>query len=76
MKAFVRMSSGLDIRKYGWYGDGKDTPGCRQDAGLHAGNRPRAARREISDLISNVCGRDDERSDERDDFLIGEANES
>jgi MoaA/NifB/PqqE/SkfB family radical SAM enzyme len=22
MKAFVRMSSGLDIRKYGWYGDG------------------------------------------------------
>src|ERR1700746_1128219 len=22
MKAFVRMSSGLDLRKYGWYGDG------------------------------------------------------
>lgn len=27
MKAFVRMSSGLDIRKYGWYGDGTDTEG-------------------------------------------------
>jgi radical SAM protein with 4Fe4S-binding SPASM domain len=22
MKAFVRMASGVDIRKYGWYGDG------------------------------------------------------
>ncbi|HEX2710928.1 MAG TPA: radical SAM protein [Candidatus Acidoferrales bacterium] len=27
MKAFVRMSSGLDIRKYGWYGDGTGTDG-------------------------------------------------
>lgn len=24
MKAFVRMSSGLDLRKVGWYGDGSD----------------------------------------------------
>jgi len=23
MKAFVRMSSGVDLRKYGWYGDGR-----------------------------------------------------
>ena len=22
MKAFVRMSSGVDLRKYGWYGEG------------------------------------------------------
>src|SRR5579862_6892461 len=28
MKAFVRMSSGLDIRKYGWYGDGTGTNGA------------------------------------------------
>ncbi len=27
MKAFVRMSSGLDIRKYGWYGDGTGANG-------------------------------------------------
>jgi radical SAM protein with 4Fe4S-binding SPASM domain len=27
MKAFVRMSSGLDIRKLGWYGDGTGTDG-------------------------------------------------
>jgi MoaA/NifB/PqqE/SkfB family radical SAM enzyme len=27
MKAFVRMSSGLDIRKHGWYGDGTGTNG-------------------------------------------------
>jgi len=27
MKAFMRMSSGLDIRKYGWYGDGTGTNG-------------------------------------------------
>jgi MoaA/NifB/PqqE/SkfB family radical SAM enzyme len=25
MKTFVRMSSGLDVRKYGWYGDGTGT---------------------------------------------------
>jgi MoaA/NifB/PqqE/SkfB family radical SAM enzyme len=42
MKAFVRMSSGLDLRKYGWYGDGtgqngdvekmlRSMPGIRQD---------------------------------------------
>ncbi len=42
MKAFVRMSSGVDIRKYGWYGDGTGadgdvdkmlatTPGIRED---------------------------------------------
>ena len=42
MKAFMRMSSGLDIRKVGWYGDGaglngetaemlKKTPGIVQD---------------------------------------------
>jgi len=48
MKAFIRMSSGLDLRKYGWYGDGTgsngniakmlvDTPGIQQgeDGGLH-----------------------------------------
>jgi MoaA/NifB/PqqE/SkfB family radical SAM enzyme len=27
MKAFVRMSSGLDLKKYGWYGDGTGTNG-------------------------------------------------
>jgi MoaA/NifB/PqqE/SkfB family radical SAM enzyme len=27
MKAFMRMSSGLDLRKYGWYGDGTGTNG-------------------------------------------------
>lgn len=27
MKAFVRMSSGLDIRKVGWFGDGTGTDG-------------------------------------------------
>ena len=27
MKAFIRMSSGLDIRKYGWNGDGTGTNG-------------------------------------------------
>jgi MoaA/NifB/PqqE/SkfB family radical SAM enzyme len=27
MKAFMRMSSGVDIRKYGWYGDGTGTNG-------------------------------------------------
>jgi MoaA/NifB/PqqE/SkfB family radical SAM enzyme len=27
MKAFVRMSSGLDLKKYGWYGDGVPTNG-------------------------------------------------
>jgi MoaA/NifB/PqqE/SkfB family radical SAM enzyme len=27
MKAFVRMSSGLDLKKYGWYGDGTSTNG-------------------------------------------------
>src|ERR1700691_12190 len=27
MKAFVRMSSGLDLKKYGWYGDGASTSG-------------------------------------------------
>jgi len=27
MKAFIRMSSGTDIRKYGWYGDGTGTNG-------------------------------------------------
>jgi MoaA/NifB/PqqE/SkfB family radical SAM enzyme len=43
MKAFVRMSSGLDLKKYGWYGDGtgtngniaamlSKTPGIAQDA--------------------------------------------
>ena len=43
MKAFVRMSSGVDLRQYGWYGDhtGKDgnlasllasTPGMEQDS--------------------------------------------
>ena len=42
MKAFVRMSSGLDLKKYGWFGDGKGingkiaamlahTPGIVQD---------------------------------------------
>jgi len=42
MKAFVRMSSGLDLKKYGWYGDGSgangdmhkilaQTPGIVQD---------------------------------------------
>jgi len=42
MKAFVRMSSGLDLKKYGWYGDGTSsngsiaemlarTPGIAQD---------------------------------------------
>jgi MoaA/NifB/PqqE/SkfB family radical SAM enzyme len=48
IKAFIRMSSGLDLRKYGWYGDGDvgnvdveqiltKTPGIRQgaDGGLH-----------------------------------------
>jgi radical SAM protein with 4Fe4S-binding SPASM domain len=48
MKAFIRMSSGLDLRKYGWYGDGTgsseniaemlaSTPGIQQgeDGGLH-----------------------------------------
>jgi radical SAM protein with 4Fe4S-binding SPASM domain len=43
MKAFMRMSSGLDLRKFGWYGDGPNpdghqaevlasAPGIRQDA--------------------------------------------
>jgi MoaA/NifB/PqqE/SkfB family radical SAM enzyme len=43
MKAFVRMSSGLDLKEYGWYGDGTgmngniaeklaSTPGIVQDA--------------------------------------------
>jgi MoaA/NifB/PqqE/SkfB family radical SAM enzyme len=27
MKAFIRMSSGLDLRKWGWYGDGTGTNG-------------------------------------------------
>ena len=27
MKAFVRMSSGLDLKKYGWYGDGTSSNG-------------------------------------------------
>jgi radical SAM protein with 4Fe4S-binding SPASM domain len=27
MKAFVRMSSGVDLSKYGWYGDGTATNG-------------------------------------------------
>jgi MoaA/NifB/PqqE/SkfB family radical SAM enzyme len=27
MKAFLRMSSGLDLRQYGWYGDGTGTNG-------------------------------------------------
>lgn len=27
MKAFIRMSSGLDFKKYGWYGDGTGTNG-------------------------------------------------
>jgi MoaA/NifB/PqqE/SkfB family radical SAM enzyme len=27
MKAFVRMSSGVDVRKFGWYGDGTATNG-------------------------------------------------
>ena len=27
MKAFIRMSSGLDLKKYGWYGDGTSTDG-------------------------------------------------
>ena len=27
MKAFVRMSSGLDLKKYGWFGDGKGING-------------------------------------------------
>jgi MoaA/NifB/PqqE/SkfB family radical SAM enzyme len=44
MKAFVRMSSGLDIRKHGWYGDGANgdltkmltsLPGVAQDAHGH-----------------------------------------
>jgi MoaA/NifB/PqqE/SkfB family radical SAM enzyme len=48
IKAFIRMSSGLDLRKYGWYGDGvvgnggveqmlTKTPGIKQgaDGGLH-----------------------------------------
>ena len=48
IKAFIRMSSGLDLRKYGWYGDGvvsngdvsqmlTKTPGIEQgaDGGLH-----------------------------------------
>jgi radical SAM protein with 4Fe4S-binding SPASM domain len=45
MKAFVRMSSGLDLHKYGWYGDGpgnitemlSSTPGIVQDSegGIH-----------------------------------------
>jgi MoaA/NifB/PqqE/SkfB family radical SAM enzyme len=48
IKAFIRMSSGLDLRKYGWYGDGAvsngdvqqmltKTPGIKQgaDGGLH-----------------------------------------
>jgi len=48
MKAFIRMSSGLDLRKHGWYGDGVSsngdveqmlakTPGIQQgeDGGLH-----------------------------------------
>jgi MoaA/NifB/PqqE/SkfB family radical SAM enzyme len=48
IKAFIRMSSGLDLRKYGWYGDGvvndgdveqmlTKTPGIQQgsDGGLH-----------------------------------------
>jgi hypothetical protein len=48
MKAFIRMSSGLDLRKCGWYGDGTGsngniadmlatTPGIQQgeDGGLH-----------------------------------------
>jgi MoaA/NifB/PqqE/SkfB family radical SAM enzyme len=28
MKAFVRMSSGLDLRRVGWYGDGKGVDGA------------------------------------------------
>jgi len=43
MKAFVRMSSGVDLKQYGWYGDGTgtngniaaklaNTPGIEQDA--------------------------------------------
>jgi radical SAM protein with 4Fe4S-binding SPASM domain len=45
MKAFVRMSSGVDVRKHGWYGDGTgnigemlaSTPGIVQDSegGIH-----------------------------------------
>ena len=27
MKAFVRMSSGLDLKQYGWYGDGTSANG-------------------------------------------------
>lgn len=27
MKAFMRMSSGLDLRKCGWFGDGRDVNG-------------------------------------------------
>jgi MoaA/NifB/PqqE/SkfB family radical SAM enzyme len=34
MKAFIRMSSGLDLKKYGWYGDG--TPGNGNQADLLA----------------------------------------
>jgi hypothetical protein len=31
MKAFVRMSSGLDLKKYGWYGDGTGTNGNKHE---------------------------------------------
>lgn len=36
MKAFIRMSSGVDLKKYGWYGDGTATNGdiTKQIAGL------------------------------------------
>src|ERR1700736_7039435 len=30
-KAFVRMSSGLDLKKYGWYGDGTGTNGSMHE---------------------------------------------
>jgi hypothetical protein len=41
MKAFIRVSSGLDLRKYGWYGDGTGNNG-EIDALLGSHTRHRA----------------------------------
>jgi MoaA/NifB/PqqE/SkfB family radical SAM enzyme len=47
MKAFVRMSSGLDLRRTGWYGDGAGTNG---DIGAQIESTPGITRAEDGNL--------------------------
>jgi MoaA/NifB/PqqE/SkfB family radical SAM enzyme len=53
MKAFMRMSSGLDLRKHGWYGDGSNGNGS---SGSGNGSNGNGLNGHASELLASTPG--------------------